>query len=287
MPVRFVGGGPGGGSPAFDSDGTTDIGTEGESDSYRGVLAPQSFGAEGEAMSLGTLLLRTPLGTEGESDLLRQTGSALRSLGAEGEDGPGFRGLLPLSFGFEGGAFAANSAITAFGQAGAASRIDLPPAGGDATWATPANAQVEDGAESAISLTGSATAARAFSDELRLDTFTAATTPTGWTRTGYDLVVRHRWTSLRPTLDLTSTCSLLIQLRYTDATEVALVTRTEASPNQATLTTETFALDPAKTVERVMFRANCSIALAQTGTTFAWQVDAARVRSIYSRSGIA
>jgi hypothetical protein len=39
-------------------------------------------------------------------------------------------------------------------------------------------------------------------------------------------------------------------------------------------------------VERVMLRAVCSIALAAATTTFAWQVDAARLRFTYSRTGI-
>jgi hypothetical protein len=283
-PVRFVGGGASG---SRDIDVLVSLGDEGEREKQSAVMAPVSLGAEGSTwdnISQATLIV--PTGGGVDSDVWRETGVTARSLGSEGStERLTSLNLAGFTMGASGATFTANSAITAHEQ-GTGTRVDLAPTGGDATWSTPANAQVEDGTESVITLTGSATAARAYSDELRLDSFTPGATPTGWTRTGYDLLVRHRWTTVRAATDLTSTCSHTIVVRYTDGTEVTLSARTEASPNQAALTTETFGLDAAKTVERVMLRAVCSIALAAATTTFAWQVDAARLRFTYSRTGI-
>ena len=273
---------------AFDSDGTANLGTEGESMAVVTLaLSPQSTGTEGESMALGTLNLRAPTGTESESlSALAQTGSALRTLGSEGESAPTWAGRLPISIGTGGESFASSSSITAYEQAGAASRVDLTPTGGDATWSTPANAQAEDGTESVITLTGQPGAAVGFSDELRLETYTPGSTPTGWTLSAVDLSIRQRWTSLRAVIDITSTLSQTIVVRYTDATETTIETRTEASANRAALATDVFALNAAKTVDRIMCKAVCSIALAATTTTFAWNVDVARLRFTYSRSSI-
>lgn len=276
----------GGGEPAFDSDGTTTTGTEDESVAWDGDLSPQSIGSEAESLAVMDFDLLVPTGSDAASMLVLDTGSGLRSLGTDAESGPGYTGSLTmLSTGSAGASFSASSAITAYEQAGAASRVDLAPAGGDATWANVSNAQAEDGSTSSITLTGSATAARAFSDELRLETYTPGPTPTGWTLTAVELVLRSSRTSLRPGTDLTSTLTGSIVVRYTDTTEVTLGTFTESSSNQA-LSTAVYALDAAKTVDRIMCRAVCSITIGATTTTFAWNVDAARLRYTYTRSGI-
>lgn len=276
----------GGGEPAFDSDGTTTTGTEDESDAWEGELSPQSFGSEAESLAVMDFDLSVPTGSDDASILALDTGSGVHSLGSDGETGPGYTGSLTmLSTGSAGASLSASSSITAHDEAGAASRVDLAPTGGDATWTNVSNAQVEDGSTASITLTGSASAPRAFSDELRLATYTPGSTPTGWTLTAMELVLRSSRTSLRPVTDVTSTLTGSIVVRYTDTTEVTLGTFTESSSNQS-LSTAVYALDAAKTVDRIMCRAVCSIAMAATTTTFAWNVDAARLRFTYSRMGI-
>lgn len=278
-----------------ESDQTISVGTENHDDTWEGELAAQSLGGEQQAgLNDFDGDLNEALGQEDQSMAQADdTGSQSMALGQEAQSTNNVVATLNAQeIGQQGASWQADSVVNAQDEANTASRLDLAGTPNDATWQNPNNAKAQDGVEAGITRTGQLAAATGFSDELRLEGYTPGGTPSGWTQTVANLIIRHRWETLNPGLDLLSTCDFQIVVRYTDATEDVIFTKDQASANQAALLTETYdisnrVITQGKVLDRVMFRAIAAIAVAQTGTTKSWNVDAARLEYVYTRVGIA
>lgn len=183
------------------------------------------------------------------------------------------------------------ASFAASGSAQLSDHTNTAASSGSPAWTNPTNAQgAINGTEAAVVVSNASASSTLTCTGLQLPA-----TPSGWTRTGAILRIRHRW-DLTISVPLTDDAQLQLVVRNSTGTTVLAtpMTRTEddAVPlTQATLITEEFSLNALSDTDLItngirvlaIFTASLS---AIVGGNAGWNIDAIHLVGTYTRTGI-
>lgn len=279
--VRIIGGGGQGVTFSTGSDAasdrftlatTFDAGSDAAADGFR-VTPTVSTGSDAQAMAVSV------------------STASVHPQGSDAATGPGLVITGPTqATGTDSVSLAVN--VTAQLSDQTATATNNTDAGSTA-WQNPANAQGPfNGTEASWSLsaglaltTGTAT--------LRCAGLNLPTTPTGFTRTGIEVVIRHRW-DLTITLPAVDTASQTVTLRDSGGALLGTIfTRNEDAADATRAALADDAYNVAALASEAQFTAGvqvwcqiaASLSLATSGNV-SWQVDGVHLRATYTRSGL-
>lgn len=268
-------------------------GTDAQSDAFS-LSQTRSMGTDAQSMTQ-KMDPTLAIGTQTESMAATASVTAAYPQGTDGQS-MAFSLAQSRDTGTDGASMVVNATadLTQYTTTGDASINPDPPA-----WTNPTNAQGNfDGTEA--SHAGSPplpSTDSAFDATLRCSGLIVPTTPSGFTRTGAKIRLRHRWALAGVTLPVAGIKDVTMQIRLLDSANAlisTLSTRTASGGGgtQSTLLTEEFDINGLVTNPQLAagIKIDCRFfttgAIVNATDPCSWNVDGCHLVGSYSRSGI-